>query len=214
MMGSLRNYVVLGAIIGSLLLASFASKVTASVTFPSVGATSIEKSESEDENQVQPAIDIQEKPKKKKKEKKAIADSNCKLSSDYPESIDQWCSQITYYSEQKNLDPDLIAAVMLQESGGNPTAYSKSGAVGLMQVMPRDGIASSFQCVNGPCFANRPSSQELQNPEFNVEYGTGMLAGLVSRHGDVREALRAYGPMDVGYYYADKVLSIYQAYKK
>ena len=213
-MGSLRNYVVLGALIGSLLLASFASKVTASVTFPSVDATLIEKSESEDENQVQPSTDIQEKPKKKKKEKKAVADSKCKLSSDYPESIDQWCSQITYYSERKNLDPDLIAAVMLQESGGNPTAYSTSGAVGLMQVMPRDGIASSFQCVNGPCFANRPSSQELQNPEFNVEYGTGMLAGLVSRHGDVREALRAYGPMDVGYYYADKVLGIYQTYKK
>ncbi len=213
-MGSLRNYVVLGALIGSLLLASFANKVTASVAFPSVDATSIEQSESEDEIQVQSSSDVHEKPKKKKKEKKAATDSKCKLSSDFPESIDQWCSQITYYSEQKNLDPDLIAAVMLQESGGNPTAYSTSGAVGLMQVMPRDGIASSFQCVNGPCFANRPSSQELQNPEFNVEYGTGMLAGLVSKHGDVREALRAYGPMDVGYYYADKVLAIYQANNK
>ena len=213
-MGSLRNYVVLGALIGSILLASFANKVTASVAFPSIDATTIEKSESEDGTQVQPSTDVQEKSKKKKKEKKAVEDSKCKLSSDYPESIDQWCSQITYYSEQKNLDPDLIAAVMLQESGGNPTAYSTSGAVGLMQVMPRDGIASSFQGVNGPCFANRPSSRELQNPEFNVKYGTGMLAGLVSRHGDVREALRAYGPMDVGYYYADKVLGIYQAYKK
>ena len=213
-MGSLRNYVVLGALIGSILLASFANKVTASVAFPSIDATTIEKSESEDGTQVQPSTDVQEKSKKKKKEKKAVEDSKCKLSSDYPESIDQWCSQITYYSEQKNLDPDQIAAVMLQESGGNPTAYSTSGAVGLMQVMPRDGIASSFQCVNGPCFANRPSSRELQNPEFNVKYGTGMHAGLVSRHGDVREALRAYGPMDVGYYYADKVLGIYQAYKK
>lgn len=208
-MGSLRNYVVLGALIGSLLLASIANKVTASVAYPSIDATSIEKSELGDGSRIQPSTDVQEKPKKKKKEKKAAADIKCKLSSEFPESIDQWCNQITYYSEQKNLDPDLIAAVMLQESGGNPTAYSTSGAVGLMQVMPRDGIASSFQCVNGPCFANRPSIQDLQDPDFNVEYGTGMLAGLVSKHGDVREALRSYGPMDVGYYYADKVLAIY-----
>jgi len=44
----------------------------------------------------------------------------------------------------------LIAAVILQESGGDPSAYSSSGAVGLMQVMPRDGIAAEFMCVNGP----------------------------------------------------------------
>ena len=213
-MGSLKNYVVLGALLGSLLLASIANKVTASVSLPGLDTAATQISVPDEENQNQAALNSEEKPKKKKKEKKVNSESGCKLSSTYPESIHQWCDQITYYSKQKNLDPDLIAAVMLQESGGDPTAFSKSGAVGLMQVMPRDGIASSFQCVNGPCFASRPSIQDLQNPDFNVEYGTGMLAGLVSKHGNVREALRSYGPMDVGYYYADKVLGIYQAYKK
>lgn len=213
-MGSLKNYVVLGALLGSLLLASIANKVTASVALPPVDTASSEITTPNEEGQVQANSDSNEKPKKKKKDKKVKSDSGCKLGSAYPESVNQWCNQITYYSEQKNLDPDLIAAVMLQESGGNPVAYSKSGAVGLMQVMPRDGIASSFQCVNGPCFASRPSIQELQDPDFNVEYGTGMLAGLVSKHGNIRDALRAYGPMDVGYYYADKVLGIYQAYKE
>jgi hypothetical protein len=41
-----------------------------------------------------------------------------------------------------------------------------------------------------------------------------MLAGLGSKQGNVREALRAYGPMNVGYYYADKVLGIYQSFGK
>jgi soluble lytic murein transglycosylase-like protein len=67
--------------------------------------------------------------------------------------------------------------------------------------------------VNGPCFTNRPSIKELEDPDFNVKYGTGMLSGLVNKHGNIRDALRAYGPMDVGYYYADKVLNIYQNYK-
>jgi hypothetical protein len=101
------------------------------------------------------------------------------------------------------LDPNLIAAVMLQESGGQHLAYSHSGAVGLMQVMPRDGIAQKFMCKNGPCFTNRPTISELEDPDFNVAYGTGMLAGLNNRFGNIRDALKSYGPMDVGYSYAD-----------
>jgi soluble lytic murein transglycosylase-like protein len=97
---------------------------------------------------------------------------------------------------------------MLQESAGKPDAYSKSGAVGLMQVMPRDGLASKFMCVNGPCFSDRPSMEELFDPEYNVAYGTRMLAELVQHYGDVRTALKAYGPKDVGFYYADLVLGI------
>jgi len=137
----------------------------------------------------------------------------CLVSPKFPPSILQWCGWITHYANLNNLPPDLIAALIWQESGGDPLAYSHSGAVGLMQVMPRDGIAASFMCPNGPCFANRPSISELQDPRFNIEYGTAMLAGLLAKYGDLREALRYYGPKDVGYYYADKVLAIYQTYK-
>jgi hypothetical protein len=101
-----------------------------------------------------------------------------------------------------------------QESGGNPEAFSQSGAVGLMQIMPRDGIAASFQCSNGPCFNNRPSIDELKDPQFNLKYGTSMLKGLVVKHGDLREALRSYGPMDVGYTYADRVINLFADYKQ
>jgi soluble lytic murein transglycosylase-like protein len=102
---------------------------------------------------------------------------------------------------------------MLQESAGRPDAYSKSGAVGLLQVMPRDGLASKFMCKNGPCFSDRPSMEELFDPEYNLAYGAQMLASLVQHYGNERDALKAYGPKDVGYYYADLVLNTANRYR-
>ncbi len=138
--------------------------------------------------------------------------ADCRVSAAFPKKVRRWCSIITKYADKRGLPPDLVAAVMLQESGGNPEAFSHSGAVGLMQIMPRDGPASAFMCINGPCFASRPSQDELRDPEFNVSIGTRMLASLVRKHGSLREALKSYGPMDGGYYYADKVMGIYQNY--
>ena len=137
----------------------------------------------------------------------------CVVSHRFPQGILQWCEIITTYAGQVELPPNLIAAVILQESGGDAAAYSASGAVGLMQVMPRDGIAASFECINGPCFASRPTIEELQDPRFNIEYGTRMLANLIAKLGSPREALKAYGPMDVDYSYADRVLAIYENYR-
>lgn len=133
----------------------------------------------------------------------------CSFYDRYPDKIKPWCGLIESTSAKYGMDPLLIAAVMLQESGGQPEIMSTSGAVGLMQVMPRDGISASFQCINGPCFASRPTIEELKDPTFNVDFGVRMLAGLTKRHGDVREALKSYGPYDVGYRYADQVLAIY-----
>lgn len=132
------------------------------------------------------------------------------LSPGFPDEIQQWKDLIEENAADFRLDPNLIAAVMLQESGGNPSVISSSGAVGLMQVMPRDGIAARFLCINGPCFSNRPTINELTDPVFNVHYGSKMLSELISKNESIRDALKFYGPADVGYYYAD----IVQAVKK
>jgi soluble lytic murein transglycosylase-like protein len=139
-------------------------------------------------------------------------DLPCRVSDLYPAEVLRWCGWITAYSEQHGLAPDLVAGLIWYESGGDPLAYSRSGAVGLMQVMPRDGLAADFMCVNGPCFASRPTRSELEDAQFNIEYGTRMLAGLNSRYGSLREALKRYGPAGAEYTYADKVLSIYNRY--
>ncbi len=128
-------------------------------------------------------------------------------------AIRDYCSLIIKASEKYSLDVHLLGALIWWESGGDPLAYSGSGAVGLMQVMPRDGIAASYQCINGPCFTNRPSIEELEDPAFNIDYGSRLLAGLIDREGSMREGLYRYGPYDIGYSYADKILELYRSIK-
>ena len=137
----------------------------------------------------------------------------CNLPQSYPASILQWCHAIESNAHETGLPARLIAAVIFQESGGDPQAYSSSGAVGLMQVMPRDGLATEFMCINGPCFAARPTIAELAVPDFNLAYGSQMLADLYNRSGSYREALFRYGPMDMGYVYADRVIHIWETYQ-
>jgi soluble lytic murein transglycosylase-like protein len=132
----------------------------------------------------------------------------CSLSNLYPVSVRQWCSLIEKHAAENHLDGGLLAAVILQESGGHQGAYSSSGAVGLMQIMPRDGLAAGFMCVNGPCFTDRPSITELYDPEFNISYGARLLSNLINNYGSLREGLKAYGPAGMGYDYADIILSI------
>ena len=219
-MGSAPQYIFPGAILGSLVLAIFAFTVTTGMVVPAgfssqanaaaagLPEAAISESDSANDDQ-QGGGQVAEVAEEQDPDQKG-----CKVSQKYPPEITQWCDLITKFSKRTGLDPDLIAALIWQESGGNPVAYSHSGAVGLMQVMPRDGLAASFMCQNGPCFVNRPSIAELQDPKFNVRYGTGMLAGLLGRYGNMRDALKYYGPKDVGYYYADKVLGIFESYKK
>jgi soluble lytic murein transglycosylase-like protein len=138
---------------------------------------------------------------------------DCAVSREFPAEVRRWCGLITHHAGQTGLHPDLVAALIWQESGGDEQAFSNSGAVGLMQVMPRDGIAASFVCRGKPCFSDRPTIDELRDPAYNIEYGTRLLKGLVQKYGgNLREALRQYGPIDVGYTYADTVLALYRRY--
>lgn len=76
------------------------------------------------------------------------------------------------------VDQALVAAVIEAESGGNPKAVSKAGAMGLMQLMPGTaramGVADPF------------------DPVQNVAGGTRYLAEMLDRFGSVPEALAAY----------------------
>jgi len=132
---------------------------------------------------------------------------NCFINPHFPPNIQEWCSSISSQALLLGIDPNLIAAVILVESGGNPYAVSTSGAIGLMQVMPSDGPAGEFMCINGPCFADRPTSTKLFDPAFNISYGAALLSGLVQKYGDIRIALAAYGPLDGGDFYPNLVLN-------
>ena len=85
-----------------------------------------------------------------------------------------------------DLDADLLASVVRQESGGHSHAVSRTGAQGLMQLMP--GTASELGVTNS--FA----------PGQNVAGGTAYLnALLIKYHDNLPLALAAYnaGPAAV-----------------
>ncbi|MCD6162443.1 MAG: lytic transglycosylase domain-containing protein [candidate division Zixibacteria bacterium] len=77
------------------------------------------------------------------------------------------------------IDPKLVTAVMMQESGGNPNAVSSKGAKGLMQLM--DPTAKMLG-VKDPFDIKQ-----------NIFGGVKYLASLLKRFkGDVGKALAAY----------------------
>jgi len=86
---------------------------------------------------------------------------------------------IAKHSAANGLDPDLVRAVVQQESSGNPRDESGAGAQGLMQLMPATG---KLYGVSDPF-----------DPEQNVAAGTRHLANLMREFkGDLPSALAAY----------------------
>jgi len=71
------------------------------------------------------------------------------------------------------LDPALVLAVVRAESGGEPRAVSRSGAIGLMQLMPATAAVVAQKLGLEP-----PSREGLFDPETNIRLGTRYLAQL------------------------------------
>ena len=89
-----------------------------------------------------------------------------------------------------NIDEDLLASVVRAESGGQVRAVSRTGAQGLMQLMP--GTASAM------------GVEDSFRPEQNISGGTAYLDMLLTRyHDNVALALAAYnaGPGAVDKYH-------------
>ncbi len=96
------------------------------------------------------------------------------------------------------VDPYLVLAVIREESRFNPRAVSRSGARGLMQIMPRTGRAIA-QDLDKAGFRTR----KLFTPTLNIEMGTYYLSNLVkSFRGNVYLSLAGYngGPNKIKKY--------------
>jgi soluble lytic murein transglycosylase-like protein len=82
-------------------------------------------------------------------------------------------------AERHKVDPALVKAVISTESGWNPRATSRKGAMGLMQLIPET--------------AKRYGGGNLYDPAQNVEAGTMYLKWLLDRYnGDLTKSLAAY----------------------
>ncbi|MCB8967024.1 MAG: transglycosylase SLT domain-containing protein [Ardenticatenaceae bacterium] len=104
------------------------------------------------------------------------------LSPYWGSNIRQWSMHIGAVAQEYGLDPDLIAAVIQEESHGDHQVKSWAGAVGLMGVMPA-----------GPGLEWRPSAEELMKPSTNLHWGVAILSEIIQQSGgDFFSALAAY----------------------
>jgi soluble lytic murein transglycosylase-like protein len=99
--------------------------------------------------------------------------------------LDSYVGWIIGHATLIDVDPLHIAAIILVESEGIPTAYNKgSKATGLMQVMPREA---------GAVFRDRPRAAELLDPAMNIRWGCQILAAYLKREGgNLRRAVWRY----------------------
>jgi soluble lytic murein transglycosylase len=72
---------------------------------------------------------------------------------------------------RRQIDPYLIASIIRQESGFEPTVVSNAGAVGIMQIMPHE--AERIATAAG---IQTPSRQELFDPHTNIAIGVAEYA--------------------------------------
>lgn len=98
-----------------------------------------------------------------------------------------WRGEVTEAAERSGLDPFLVAAIVREESSYYPRAVSRSGARGLMQLMP--ATAQPMADVRGWAFRG---GELLDDPAANIQLGTAFMAGLLREFGDPRLALAAY----------------------
>jgi soluble lytic murein transglycosylase-like protein len=117
-------------------------------------------------------------------------------------------------ANRHEIDPALVKAIIMAESGYNPKAISKRGAKGLMQLMP--STAKSL------------GVEDIFNPEHNIKGGVIYFKRLVDLfEGDVKLALAAYNagvrkvkkyqgipPFKATRYYIKKVFKYYEYYRQ
>ena len=116
-------------------------------------------------------------------------------------------------ASEAKVRPELVRAVIVVESGFNPRAISRRGAIGLMQLLPAT--------------ARRYGAFNAFDPEQNIHAGAHYLADLIARYGGEKlelvlaaynageEAVEKYGrripPYKETQAYVPNVLRMYHA---
>ncbi|MCC7019598.1 MAG: transglycosylase SLT domain-containing protein [Ardenticatenales bacterium] len=95
-----------------------------------------------------------------------------------PDSVLAHRNRIAAVASAAHVDPDLVAILVLVESGGNPDATSSAGARGLMQLMPGTALE----------MANRAGMHDfelaaLADADTNLTLGTAYIASMLGAFG-------------------------------
>jgi soluble lytic murein transglycosylase-like protein len=104
-----------------------------------------------------------------------------------PQHFEEIPGMILAESKIYGYDPMFVTALIITESSFDNKARSNRGAMGLMQILPRTGVALASEKE-----MEWKGSPTLYNPEINIALGTYYLNKLENRFGDLNLALEAY----------------------
>ncbi|MDF2568125.1 MAG: Lytic transglycosylase catalytic [Oscillospiraceae bacterium] len=100
----------------------------------------------------------------------------------------KYCEYVEKYSEQYQVDKNLVYAVIHTESSFMPNAQSDKKARGLMQIME-----STFEWAKSRMNDKRDINYDsLYDPETNIQYGTYILSLLLKEFKSQETAVAAY----------------------
>lgn len=89
----------------------------------------------------------------------------------------RFSTEIAAAAARHNLPPELVRAVVFQESRFDPFARGSRGEYGLMQVLPQGAAAEWARVLRRPV----PGRAELCTPQVNLEIGCWYLARAMER---------------------------------
>ena len=105
----------------------------------------------------------------------------------YPRTYEE---AVLVYSEEYNVDKNLILALIKAESNFDEDAISNRNARGLMQLMEETAIDVANR--NGIELDDENIREELCDVYKNIEIGTAYIASLLGRYENEEVALAAY----------------------
>jgi soluble lytic murein transglycosylase-like protein len=91
-------------------------------------------------------------------------------------------------SEKHQIDPYLMASIIRQETGFEPTTVSNADAIGIMQIMPAEAASIATAAGLPP-----PTREQLFDPKINIAIGVAEYTQkLAAVHGNPILAIAAY----------------------
>ena len=117
----------------------------------------------------------------------AIIGNNFELSNKYENEACSYVPTIIAEAENNDIEPELLIALIMVESGFQRKAVSPKGACGLTQVMPRYSAGYKNR------FGKKLKCKDLLDPKVSIKRGAKILAWWIKYHkGNVSKALCGY----------------------
>lgn len=102
----------------------------------------------------------------------------------------EYTEYVSKYSQEYNVDENLVYAVIKAESNFNPNAKSSKDAIGLMQLV--ESTAKDIVKKVDLEISNDELQERLLDPDININLGTKYLSILIERYQNVEIAVTAY----------------------